>query len=237
MTGKIMKDILTNPIIAIDGYSSTGKSSYAKMLAKNFGWRHIDTGAMYRAVTLYGLQNFYEENKINAGKLVSHLKDIRIDFKFNPKTQNIDTYLNGKNVETPIRDFEVSEQVSLVAKIPEVRNFLVKQQREIGEKGGIVMDGRDIGTVVFPYADLKLFITASIDERAKRRFLDFQQQNNSISLEEVKENLRQRDYIDQNREVSPSVQASDAIIIDNSHLNKEETYQKILDIVKEKLNL
>ncbi|MDR1877125.1 MAG: (d)CMP kinase [Flavobacteriaceae bacterium] len=230
-----MKKNSTSPIIAIDGYSSTGKSSYAKMVAKELGWKHIDTGAMYRAVTLYGIQNFSEGNIIDTQALVSHLKDIHIDFKFNPETQDNDTFLNGKNVESSIRDFSVSEQVSLIAKIPEVRDFLVKQQREIGEKGNIVMDGRDIGTVVFPYADLKLFITAGVDERAKRRFLDFREQDKSITLEEVKENLKQRDYIDQNREISPLVQAQDAILIDNSHLNKEETYREILRIIKERL--
>ncbi|MDR2122013.1 MAG: (d)CMP kinase [Flavobacteriaceae bacterium] len=229
-----MKKNSTNPIIAIDGHSSTGKSSYAKMLAKELNWKHIDTGAMYRAVTLYGIQNFPEGKYIDNQALVSHLSDIHIDFIYNPETQNNDTLMNGENVESEIRGFKVSELVSLVAKIPEVRNFLVKQQREIGKKGGVVMDGRDIGTVVFPCADLKLFITASIDERAKRRFLDFQQQNKTISLEEIKENLKQRDYIDQNREVSPLTQSPDAILIDNSHLNKQETYQKILAITKEK---
>ncbi len=228
----------TNPIIAIDGHSSTGKSTYAKMLAREFGWKHIDTGAMYRAVTLYGIQNFLQkDHTIDTQTLTSHLKDIRIDFAYNRETQDNDTYLNGKNVESEIRDFQVSELVSSVAKIPEVRIFLVKQQREIGEKGGVVMDGRDIGTVVFPQADLKLFITASVEERARRRFKEYQEQNNSITLEEVKENLQHRDYVDQNREMSPLVQAPDAFLIDNTSLTKEETYQTIVKLVKEKLAL
>ncbi len=231
-----MKENSKNPIIAIDGYSSTGKSTYAKMLAKEFGWKHIDTGAMYRAVTLYGIRNFLQDNDmIDAQALIDHLKDIHIDFKFNLETKDNDTLLNGENVEAEIRSFQVSELVSSVAKIPEVRTFLVKQQREIGEKGGIVMDGRDIGTVVFPQADLKLFITASVDERAKRRFLEYQKQDKPITLEEVKQNLQQRDYIDQNREVAPLVQSPDAHLIDNTELTKEETYQKIVKLVKEKL--
>ena len=237
MTGNNMKNKNLHPIIAIDGYSSTGKSSYAKMLAKEFGWIHIDTGAMYRATTLYGIENFCENNIIDSVDLVSHLSDIHIDFKKNNETNSNDIYLNGKNVESRIRDFDISEQVSLVAKIPEVRKYLVKQQRNIGKNGGIVMDGRDIGTVVFPNADLKFFITASVEERAKRRFIDFKKLNKNISLQEVQENLIQRDNIDKNRSVSPLIQAPDAILIDNTNMNKEETYTKIQTIVKEKLGL
>ena len=207
------------------------------MLAKEFGWIHIDTGAMYRATTLYGIENFCENNIIDSVDLVSHLSDIHIDFKQNTETNSNDIYLNGKNVESRIRDFDISEQVSLVAKIPEVRKYLVKQQRNIGKNGGIVMDGRDIGTVVFPNADLKFFITASVEERAKRRFIDFKKLNKNISLQEVQENLIQRDNIDKNRSVSPLIQAPDAILIDNTNMNKEETYTKIQTIVKEKLGL
>ncbi|MDR3272345.1 MAG: (d)CMP kinase [Flavobacteriaceae bacterium] len=224
-----------NPIIAIDGYSSTGKSTYAKMLARKFGWVHIDTGAMYRAVTLYGLEHFFDGKEIDAATLIQHLDEISIQFQYNSENQSNETYLNGQNVENKIREIQVSEHVSTVAKIPEVRTFLVKQQRKIGKNGGIVMDGRDIGTVVFPNADLKLFITASVKERAMRRFLEFQKKNENISLEEVKENLQHRDFIDQNRAVSPLTQAADAVLIDNSLLTKQQTFEEILKIVVEKL--
>ncbi|CVK16405.1 cytidylate kinase [Apibacter mensalis] len=232
MTGNNMKNNKINPIIAFDGYSSTGKSSYAKMLAQKFGWFHIDTGAMYRAVTLYAIENFYKNNTIDELALIVHLNDIHIEFKQNSDSSNNEIYLNSKNVENRIRAFDISEQVSLVAKIPEVREYLVKQQRNIGKNGGIVMDGRDIGTVVFPNADLKFFITASIEERAKRRFLDFKKLHKNISLQEVEENLKQRDYIDENRLVAPLIQATDAVLIDNTHLSKEETFCKIVQIVK-----
>ncbi|MXO32642.1 (d)CMP kinase [Apibacter sp. B2912] len=225
------------PIIAIDGYSSTGKSSYAKMLAKEFGWIHIDTGAMYRAVTLYAIENFYKNNTIDELTLLTHLNDIHLDFKLNSDSNTNEIYLNGKNVENRIRAFDISEHVSWVAKIPEVREYLVKQQRNIGKNGGIVMDGRDIGTVVFPNADLKFFITASIEERAKRRFTEYKNQHKNISLEEVQENLKQRDYIDGSRSVSPLTQAADAILIDNTHLSKEETYNKMVQIVKDKFQI
>ncbi|PQL91507.1 (d)CMP kinase [Apibacter sp. wkB309] len=225
------------PIIAIDGYSSTGKSSYAKMLAKEFGWIHIDTGAMYRAVTLYAIENFYKNNTIDELALLTHLNDIHLDFKLNSDSNTNEIYLNGKNVENRIRAFDISEHVSWVAKIPEVRKYLVKQQRNIGKNGGIVMDGRDIGTVVFPNADLKFFITASIEERAKRRFTEYKNQQKNISLEEVQENLKQRDYIDGSRSVSPLTQAADAILIDNTHLSKAETYNKMVQIVKDKFQI
>ncbi|QYN51842.1 (d)CMP kinase [Apibacter sp. ESL0404] len=225
------------PIIAIDGYSSTGKSSYAKMLAKEFGWIHIDTGAMYRAVTLYAIENFYKNNTIDELALLTHLNEIHLDFKLNSDSNTNEIYLNGKNVENRIRAFDISEHVSWVAKIPEVREYLVKQQRNIGKNGGIVMDGRDIGTVVFPNADIKFFITASIEERAKRRFTEYKNQHKNISLEEVQKNLKQRDYIDGSRSVSPLTQAPDAILIDNTHLSKEETYNKMVQIVKDKFKI
>jgi CMP/dCMP kinase len=235
MIGSNMKNIKINPIIAFDGYSSTGKSSYAKMLAQEFGWFHIDTGAMYRAVTLYAIENFYINNTIDELALIAHLNDIYIEFKKNFDSNSNDIYLNGKNVEHRIRAFDISKQVSIVAKIPEVRKYLVKQQRSIGKNGGVVMDGRDIGTVVFPNADLKFFITASIEERAKRRFYDLNKLHKNISLQEVEENLKQRDYIDENRLVAPLIQATDAVLIDNTHFSKEETYCKIVQIVKNKL--
>lgn len=232
-----MKNYKIKPIIAIDGYSSTGKSSYAKMLAKEFGWIHIDTGAMYRAVTLYAIENFYKNNTIDELNLLTHLNDIHLDFKLNSDSNTNEIYLNGKNVENRIRAFDISEHVSWVAKISEVREYLVKQQRNIGKNGGIVMDGRDIGTVVYPNADLKFFITASIEERAKRRFTEYKNQHKNISLEEVQENLKQRDYIDGSRSVSPLTQAADAILIDNTHLSKEETYNKMVQIVKDKFKI
>ncbi|WP_255424485.1 (d)CMP kinase [Apibacter sp. HY039] len=232
-----MKKDIDKYIIAIDGYSSTGKSTYAKMLAKEFGWKHIDTGAMYRAVTLYGIENYYKGNSIDAGELIKHLNLIQINFKFNPETKENETYLNQKNVESEIRDMQVSEQVSSVAKVAEIRTFLVDQQRKIGNVGGIVMDGRDIGTVVFPNADLKFFITASVEVRAARRFLEFQNKKSPITLEEVTENLKQRDFIDENRDIAPLKKASDAYLIDNSELSKQETYSKIVDIIHEKLNI
>ena len=160
-----------------------------------------------------------------------------MDFKLNSDSNTNEIYLNGKNVENRIRAFDISEHVSWVAKIPEVREYLVKQQRNIGKNGGIVMDGRDIGTVVFPNADLKFFITASIEERAKRRFTEYKNQHKNISLEEVQENLKQRDYIDGSRSVSPLTQAADAILIDNTHLSKEETYNKMVQIVKDKFKI
>lgn len=224
-----------NPIIAIDGHSSTGKSTYAKMLAHHFGWIHIDTGAMYRAVTLYGLRNFPTLNKINMESLIENLDKIHISFEENPQSQELETYLNGENVEAEIRGLEVADVVSEVAKEPLIRKYLVSQQREIAKNGGIVMDGRDIGTVVFPNADLKFFITASVEERARRRFNEFLNTDGSISFEEVKENIKHRDYIDSNRVTSPLKQAEDAILIDNTNYNKEETFQKILEIVKNKL--
>ncbi|MGM5631857.1 (d)CMP kinase [Apibacter raozihei] len=232
-----MKKDIDKYIIAIDGYSSTGKSTYAKMLAKEFGWKHIDTGAMYRAVTLYGIENYYKGNSIDVSELIKHLNLIQINFKFNPETKENETYLNQKNVESEIRDMQVSEQVSSVAKVAEIRTFLVDQQRKIGNVGGIVMDGRDIGTVVFPNADLKFFITASVEVRAARRFLEFQNKKSSITLEEVTENLKQRDFIDENRDIAPLKKAFDAYLIDNSELSKQETYSKIVDIIHEKLNI
>lgn len=226
-----------SPIIAIDGYSSTGKSSYAKMLAKKFGWKHIDTGAMYRAVTLYGIQFFWEDQNINISKLELHLNDIHINFKFNPNFYSNDTYLNGAKVENEIRNMKVSEWVSSIAERSAIRKFLVEQQRKIGENGGIVMDGRDIGTVVFPNADLKFFITASVEERAKRRFLELHKKDKSLTIEKVTKNLQKRDYIDENRKDSPLIMASDAFLIDNTYLTQEETYKKMEQIVIKRFSL
>ncbi|TWP22569.1 (d)CMP kinase [Apibacter muscae] len=223
--------------IAIDGHSSTGKSTYAKSLAKDLGWTHIDTGAMYRAITLYGLINFNEGHSINEKKVIAALKNIHLKFIYNPITNTNDIYLNDENFEPKIRDLKVSESVSTIAKIPEVRSFLVEKQRELGKSESIVMDGRDIGTVVFPNADLKFFITASIDIRAQRRYLELKNKSSIITYEEVKENLIKRDYIDEHRILSPLKMAENAYLIDNTFLDKEQTYRKIKQIVISKINL
>lgn len=224
-------------IIAIDGFSSCGKSTMAKDLAKEIGYIYIDSGAMYRAVTLYCLQNglFYKDNKIDTGKLNEDMDKIKISFKFNPKTGRPDTYLNGINVEDKIRGMEVSSRVSPVSAIPFVREALVRQQQAMGNEKGIVMDGRDIGTTVFPNAELKIFVTASAEIRAQRRFDELKAKGENPDFNEILENVRQRDYIDQNREVSPLRKAEDAITLDNSHMTieqqKEWLYRKYMDAV------
>lgn len=224
-------------IIAIDGFSSCGKSTMAKDLAKEIGYIYIDSGAMYRAVTLYCLQNglFDKDNKIDTGKLNEDMDKIKISFKFNPKTGRPDTYLNGINVEDKIRGMEVSSRVSPVSAIPFVREALVRQQQAMGNEKGIVMDGRDIGTTVFPNAELKIFVTASAEIRAQRRFDELKAKGENSDFNEILENVRQRDYIDQNREVSPLRKAEDAITLDNSHMTieqqKEWLYRKYMDAV------
>lgn len=224
-------------IIAIDGFSSCGKSTMAKDLAKEIGYIYIDSGAMYRAVTLYCLQNglFDKDNKIDTGKLNEDMYKIKISFKFNPKTGRPDTYLNSVNVEDKIRGMEVSSRVSPVSAIPFVREALVRQQQAMGNEKGIVMDGRDIGTTVFPNAELKIFVTASAEIRAQRRFDELKAKGENPDFNEILENVRQRDYIDQNREVSPLRKAEDAITLDNSHMTieqqKEWLYRKYMDAV------
>lgn len=220
-----------NIIIAVDGFSSTGKSSISKVLAEKLGLIHIDTGAMYRAVTLFGLRNFKAENgEINIPELLSNLDKISLKFKEN-KGQ-LEIYLNNENVSKSIRETEVSNQVSLVAKHPEVRDRLVILQRKIAEKQGVIMDGRDIGTIVLPNANYKFFLTASIEERARRRFLELKSLGMETSLEEVKQNLIERDKTDSEREASPLKKADDAILIDNTNINKDETVQLILSYIK-----
>lgn len=220
-------------IVAIDGYSSTGKSTVAKQLAKHLGYIYVDTGAMYRAVTLYGIQNgFIDESHFDENKLVSHLQNIKITFIYNDELGFAETYLNDVNVERIIRTLEVSSYVSKVAAIPEVRYTLVKQQQELGKDKGVVMDGRDIGTVVFPNAELKLFMTASAEKRAKRRHEELLERGDNVSYEAVYKNVKERDYIDSNREDSPLRKAEHAIEIDNSNLTLNEQFQKILSIIK-----
>ncbi len=218
-------------VIAIDGFSSTGKSSISKVVADTLGLIHIDTGAMYRAITLFGLRNFKnEKQEIDLSKLLQNLNEISLEFREN--SGKLEIYLNGENVSKEIRTTEVSDNVSFIAKHPEVRARLVVLQRDIAEKQGVIMDGRDIGTVVLPNADYKFFLTASADERARRRFLELQSLGIETTIEEVKQNLIERDRIDSEREISPLKQAEDAILIDNTNLNKEETIDLILSYIK-----
>ena len=218
-------------VIAIDGFSSTGKSSISKVVADTLGLIHIDTGAMYRAITLFGLRNFKnEKQEIDLSKLLQNLNKISLEFREN--SGKLEIYLNGENVSKEIRTTEVSDNVSFIAKQPEVRERLVVLQRDIAEKQGVIMDGRDIGTVVLPNADYKFFLTASADERARRRFLELQSLGIETTIEEVKQNLIERDRIDSEREISPLKQAEDAILIDNTNLNKEETIDLILSYIK-----
>ena len=212
--------------IAIDGYSSCGKSTMAKDLAREVGYIYIDSGAMYRAVTLYCLENqLFTEEGIDTTKLEAALPDIHISFQLNPDTQRPMTFLNGENVEDRIRTMEVSSHVSPVAAVPFVREALVKQQQDMGKEKGIVMDGRDIGTAVFPEAELKIFVVASAKIRAQRRYDELKAKGQEASYDEILANVKERDYIDQNREVSPLRQADDAILLDNSNLTIGEQKQ------------
>lgn len=205
--------------IAIDGFSSCGKSTMAKDLASEIGYIYIDSGAMYRAVTLYSIQNgIFTGNHINTEKLKNQIKNIHISFRFNPETGHPDTYLNGINVENQIRTMEVSSRVSPIATLDFVREAMVTQQQEMGKVKGIVMDGRDIGTTVFPDAELKIFVTASPEIRAQRRYDELKAKGEIASFDEILENVKQRDYIDQNREVSPLRKADDALLLDNSDM-------------------
>ena len=223
--------------IAIDGYSSCGKSTMAKDLAREVGYIYIDSGAMYRAVTLYCLENgLFTPGGIDTEKLEAMMPNIRISFQLNPETQRPMTYLNGENVEERIRTMEVSTRVSPVAAIPFVREALVKQQQEMGQAKGIVMDGRDIGTVVFPDAELKIFVVASAEIRAQRRYDELKAKGQEASYEEILANVKGRDYIDQNREVSPLRQAEDALLLDNSNLTIEEQKQWLKERFEEAVN-
>jgi CMP/dCMP kinase len=219
-------------IIAIDGFSSCGKSSFAKTIAKELGYLFVDSGAMYRAVTLFAmLKGYIAGSTVNQTALEKELPQIDIDFKINALQQKYETFLNGENVEEAIRGMAVSEKVSEISKIKAVRQRLVALQQKLGEKKGIVMDGRDIGTVVYPHAEIKLFMTASIEVRAQRRYKELQEKRLNANMEEVKNNLSQRDYMDQNRTESPLKQASDAIVLDNSSITPEEQmewFQKLI---------
>lgn len=216
--------------IAIDGHSSSGKSTMAKDLAKTIGYTYIDTGAMYRAVTLYALQHgIIADGKINESELEQSIDRIDITFQPNAQTGKPDTYLNGLNVEDRIRGMEVAEWVSPIAKIGFVRRALVAKQQEMGKNKGVVMDGRDIGTVVFPDAELKLFMTASPEVRAKRRYDELTAKGETASYDEILENVRTRDFIDSTREESPLRQADDALVLDNSDMSIEEQKQWLLE--------
>jgi len=223
-------------IIAIDGYSSTGKSTLAKHLAREIGYVYVDTGAMYRAVTYYAMkQGLIDEHHFDTKKLISDLDNIDLNFEFNADLGYAEMFLNGENVESFIRSIEVSNLVSKVARISEVRGKLVEQQKKMSLNKGIVMDGRDIGTVVFPEAELKLFMTASPEDRAQRRYKEMTDDGVQIQYSTVLENVTSRDYLDTTRKDSPLVKAEDAIEIDNSSMNVEQTYDLAMTYVKEKL--
>ncbi|MFA5556752.1 MAG: (d)CMP kinase [Flavobacteriaceae bacterium] len=218
--------------IAIDGFSSTGKSTIAKQLATHLGYIYVDTGAMYRAVAFFAMkEGMINKNYFDVEKLIKNLDQINISFHYNPSLGYSETYLNGENIEKQIRSIKVSQYVSKVAEISEVRSKLVQQQQKMGTNKGIVMDGRDIGTVVFPDAELKLFVTADPKIRAQRRYDELVAKGNPVTFDEVLNNVTQRDYIDTHREDSPLRKADDAIEIDNSELTKEEQFDKILKLV------
>ena len=220
-------------IIAVDGYSSTGKSTVAKQLAKVLGYVYVDTGAMYRAVTLYAMQHdLISRDEFLKEKLIESLPDIQLQFHFNAEKGFAEIYLNGKNVEEKIRTLEVSNYVSQVAAVPEVRKKQVEQQHKFDKEKGIVMDGRDIGTVVFPEAELKLFMTASAETRAQRRYDELKQKGEKVTFDEVLENVKSRDHIDSTRKDSPLLQATDAVVIDNSEMSLDEQFEKILALAK-----
>ena len=214
--------------IAIDGFSSTGKSTIAKQLAKKLGYIYVDSGAMYRAVTLYAMhQNYISKKHFYKDQLISNLKSIVLNFKFNPSLGFSEIYLNGVNVENEIRTLEVSNLVSKVAAISEIRKKLVKQQQQMGRNKGVVMDGRDIGTVVFPDASLKLFLTASAEKRAQRRFDELIKRGEKVTYDEILANVKYRDHIDSTRKDSPLIKAADAIEIDNTAMTLAEQFEKV----------
>lgn len=222
-------------VIAIDGFSSNGKSTMAKSLAKEIGYIYIDSGAMYRAVTLYCIQhNLFKGNELDESALHNEIQNIKIEFYLNKTTGMPETYLNGENVESAIRTMEVSSKVSQVSAIAFVRHAMVALQQEMGKAKGLVMDGRDIGTVVFPDAEMKVFVTADAEIRAKRRFDELRSKGDTrTTFEEVLENLKSRDYMDQTRVESPLVKADDAILLDNSYMTIDEQMQWLLNKFKQ----
>ena len=221
--------------IAIDGHSSCGKSTMAKDLARRIGYVYIDTGAMYRAVTLFAMRhNLIANGQVNAAKLQEEMGNIHISLRLNPETQRPDTYLNGECVEREIRTMEVSRHVSLIAALPFVRSAMVEMQREMGKEKGVVMDGRDIGTVVFPHAELKIFVTASAEVRAQRRYDELTAKGEECNYEEILENVKERDHIDSTRETSPLRQAEDAIVLDNTHMTIPEQENWLMEEYKKR---
>lgn len=224
-------------VIAIDGFSSCGKSTMAKDLAREMGYVYVDTGAMYRSVTLYALRHgmFNADGTVKETLLAEAMVDIKIEFRLNAETNAPDTYLNGEDVEREIRSMDVSSHVSPVAALPFVRKALVAQQQAMGQGGGVVMDGRDIGTTVFPNAELKVFVTASAEVRAQRRFDELKGKGVEANYDEILKNVEERDYIDSHREVSPLRKADDAIELDNGHMTIAEQKQWLLDRVRERV--
>ena len=223
--------------IAIDGFSSCGKSTMAKMLAKEVGYIYVDTGAMYRAVTLFAMRNgmIAPNGEVNRDELKQKMQTLRVEFKLNEQTGRAETYLNGENVENEIRGMEVSSRVSAIAAIDFVRTALVEQQQRMGRDKGIVMDGRDIGTVVFPDAELKVFVTASAEIRAQRRFDELKGKGVEANFDEILNNVQQRDYIDSHREVSPLRKADDAIELDNGELTIAQQLQWLVERFEERV--
>ena len=221
--------------IAIDGHSSCGKSTMAKDLARRIGYVYIDTGAMYRAVTLFAMRhNLIANGQVDAAKLQEEMGNIHISLRLNPETQRPDTYLNGECVEREIRTMEVSRHVSLIAALPFVRSAMVEMQREMGKEKGVVMDGRDIGTVVFPHAELKIFVTASAEVRAQRRYDELTAKGEKCNYEEILENVKERDHIDSTRETSPLRQAEDVIVLDNTHMTIPEQENWLMEEYKKR---
>ena len=221
-------------IITVDGWSSTGKSTLAKQLAKALGYIYVDSGAMYRAITLYFLRNHVDWT--DKKEVIKALKEINIEFHNNAAIESSEIYLNGENVEYVIRDLVVAEKVSDIAAIKEVREFAVAQQKKMGKQKGIIMDGRDIGTVVFPRAELKIFMTADSSVRVERRFKELFEKNPNVTIEEVKSNLEMRDYIDSHREISPLKKANDSILLDNTNLTQKQQFQKAMEWVQKKIS-
>ena len=221
--------------IAIDGHSSCGKSTMAKDLARQMGYVYIDTGAMYRSVTLYAMQNgmIDPQGNIDTQRLQAAMPDIHITFRYNPQRGRPDTYLNGNLVEDDIRTMQVSSHVSPIATLGFVRQAMVQQQRQMGQQGGVILDGRDIGTVVFPNAELKIFVTASPEIRAKRRYDELTAKGQTVDYQEILRNVQERDYIDSHREISPLTQAPDAIVLDNSDMTIPQQQAWLLKLTKE----
>jgi len=222
--------------IAIDGHSSTGKSTVAKELARKLGYLYVDTGAMYRAVSFFALsENLLNNGKLDVTALEHQLKDIDITFQRNPENGNNEVCLNGRNIEKEIRTLEVSNVVSIVAAVSAVRSKLVEQQQKMGAAKGVVMDGRDIGTVVFPEAELKVFMTAAADVRAQRRFEELTNSGQDVNYEDVLKNVMERDHIDTHREDSPLIQADDARLLDTSHMDRKQQFDTLLHWVNQEL--